>query len=310
MSGTEATAQPAGHKRTAALTLAALGVVFGDIGTSPLYTVKECFSEFTGLKPTPENVLGILSLITWALIVIVTLKYVLVVMRADNRGEGGVLALMALVSRRAEISGAPAPHLPHARHRRRRAVLRRLPAHAGDLGAERRRGPHRRHARLRAAGRADRARRASSALFAVQHFGTAGVGRWFGPITLVWFVVLFVLGVTPDRRGAAACWPPSRRITPIDFALRHELRGLRRPGRRHARRHRCRGALRRHGPFRRASRSAWPGCASCCRRCWPTTTARARCCWSTRRRSENPFFRLAPELGALSAWSASRRPPR
>ena len=91
----------AGQRRTAALTLAALGVVFGDIGTSPLYTVKECFSEFTGAAAQPENVLGILSLITWALIIIVTLKYVVVVMRADNRGEGGVLALMALVSRRA-----------------------------------------------------------------------------------------------------------------------------------------------------------------------------------------------------------------
>ena len=75
-----ALAQPADRKRTAGLTLAALGVVFGDIGTSPLYTMKECFSEFTGLKPVPQDVLGILSLITWALIVIVTLKYVLVVM--------------------------------------------------------------------------------------------------------------------------------------------------------------------------------------------------------------------------------------
>src|SRR3954471_10400822 len=99
-----APAPPADRKRTASLTLAALGVVFGDIGTSPLYTVKECFSDYTGLKPVPDDVLGILSLITWALIVVVTLKYVVVVMRADNRGEGGVLALMALVSRRSGIA--------------------------------------------------------------------------------------------------------------------------------------------------------------------------------------------------------------
>ena len=99
MAGTEATAQTTDPKRSARLTLAALGVVFGDIGTSPLYTVQTCFSDFTGLKPTHENVLGMLSLITWALIIIVTLKYVVVVMRADNRGEGGVLALMARVSR-------------------------------------------------------------------------------------------------------------------------------------------------------------------------------------------------------------------
>ena len=97
MSGTVSTASPADRKRTAGLALAALGVVFGDIGTSPLYTVKECFSDFTGLKPVPQDVLGILSLITWVLIVIVALKYVSVVMRADNRGEGGVLALMTLV---------------------------------------------------------------------------------------------------------------------------------------------------------------------------------------------------------------------
>src|SRR5690349_15935811 len=106
MSGNESTAPPNGSRRTAALTLSALGVVYGDIGTSPLYTIKECFSDFTGIQPTHDNVLGILSLVTWALIVIVTLKYVMVVMRADNRGEGGVLALMALVSRRAEISVA------------------------------------------------------------------------------------------------------------------------------------------------------------------------------------------------------------
>ena len=104
----ETTISSTAPKRPVAITLAALGVVFGDIGTSPLYTVKECFSEFTGLQPSPENVLGILSLITWALIVIVTLKYVVVVMRADNRGEGGVLALMALVSRQPAITRAVA----------------------------------------------------------------------------------------------------------------------------------------------------------------------------------------------------------
>ena len=71
MSG-DATTLPMERKRSAALTLAALGVVFGDIGTSPLYTVKECFSEFTGILPTHDDVLGILSLITWALIIVVT----------------------------------------------------------------------------------------------------------------------------------------------------------------------------------------------------------------------------------------------
>ena len=86
----------------ATLTLAALGVVFGDIGTSPLYALKTCFSAVPDLQPTPENVLGLLSLIFWALIAVISLKYVTVVLRADNRGEGGVLALTTLV-----LSGRP-----------------------------------------------------------------------------------------------------------------------------------------------------------------------------------------------------------
>ena len=101
MSEDALTVQPAARSRTAGLTLVALGVVFGDIGTSPLYTIKECFSEFTGLKPVHEDVLGILSLVTWALIIVVTLKYVIVLMRADNRGEGGILALTVLALRAA-----------------------------------------------------------------------------------------------------------------------------------------------------------------------------------------------------------------
>jgi KUP system potassium uptake protein len=82
------------------MALAALGVVFGDIGTSPLYTMKEVFSA--GHHPlllNPENVYGILSLITWALILVVSVKYVAFIMRADNRGEGGIMALLALASR-------------------------------------------------------------------------------------------------------------------------------------------------------------------------------------------------------------------
>ena len=77
--------------------LGALGVVYGDIGTSPLYTVKQCFEALGGV--TPGAVYGVLSLITWALIAVVTLKYVCVIMRADNRGEGGILALTALALR-------------------------------------------------------------------------------------------------------------------------------------------------------------------------------------------------------------------
>ena len=87
------------------LVLGALGVVYGDIGTSPLYTIQACFSETTGIAPTPENVLGMLSLVLWSLLIVVTVKYVLVVMRADNGGEGGVLALMALTLRTVDGTG-------------------------------------------------------------------------------------------------------------------------------------------------------------------------------------------------------------
>ncbi|MBY0429471.1 MAG: KUP/HAK/KT family potassium transporter, partial [Alphaproteobacteria bacterium] len=90
-----------GHKNSRKLTLmiGALGVVFGDIGTSPLYAVQAAFSKTTGLLPTPDNILGILSLIFWLLIVIVSFKYVLFIMRADNKGEGGILSLQALALR-------------------------------------------------------------------------------------------------------------------------------------------------------------------------------------------------------------------
>ncbi len=201
------------------MTLAALGVVYGDIGTSPLYTVKECFSDFTGIKPTPDNVLGILSLITWALIVIVTLKYVLVVMRADNRGEGGVLALMALVSRQ---SGIP--------ERRRRFFLM-----VGIAGAALFYGDCLLTPAISVLSAVEGLNVATPAfeplvvpiaigvivaLFAVQRHGTAGVGRWFGPITLVWFVLLFVLGVRQiaEMPGVLAALSP---LHAVDFALRN-----------------------------------------------------------------------------------------
>src|SRR5512139_2434811 len=79
------------------LIVAALGVVFGDIGTSPLYALRECFDKSHGVGPTAANVLGILSLVFWALVIIISVKYLAFVMRADNRGEGGTLALMALI---------------------------------------------------------------------------------------------------------------------------------------------------------------------------------------------------------------------
>lgn len=214
-----ALAAPTDRKRSSALTLAALGVVFGDIGTSPLYTVKECFSDFTGLKPVPEDVLGILSLITWALIVVVTLKYVVVVMRADNRGEGGVLALMALVSRRSELTPG----------RRTFYIL------LGIAGAALFYGDCLLTPAISVLSAVEGLNVATPAfeplvvpialgvivaLFSVQHVGTAGVGRWFGPIMLAWFLALLALGLMHVVQAPQVLQALSP-LQAIDFALRH-----------------------------------------------------------------------------------------
>src|SRR4029077_7742486 len=85
--------------RLAALSLGALGVVYGDIGTSPLYAFREAFKPEYGLAPTERAVYGVLSMIVWSLVLVVSVKYIALVMRADNRGEGGILALLALLPR-------------------------------------------------------------------------------------------------------------------------------------------------------------------------------------------------------------------
>jgi KUP system potassium uptake protein len=217
---TMAATRPAGRKREAGLTLAALGVVFGDIGTSPLYTVQTCFSDFTGLKPTPDDVLGMLSLITWALLIVVTLKYVTVVMRADNHGEGGVLALMALVSREESISV------------RRRTVYAIL----GMLGACLFYGDCLLTPAISVLSAVEGLNVATPALepavlpiamavliglFAVQHFGTGGIGHLFGPIMLIWFILLFVLGAhqIAQHPEVLTAFSP---VHAFEFALRHK----------------------------------------------------------------------------------------
>ena len=88
--------KPATGRYLATLTIGALGVVYGDLGTSPLYALRECFSSSHALAPTEENVLGVLSLIFWSLLLIVSVKYLTIILRATNKGEGGILALMAL----------------------------------------------------------------------------------------------------------------------------------------------------------------------------------------------------------------------
>jgi KUP system potassium uptake protein len=189
-------AEPVGHGKIglAGLVVGAVGVVFGDIGTSPLYTLKEAFLPHYGLTPDHATVLGVLSLIFWALMIVVTLKYVTIIMRADNDGEGGIMALMALVQRSLpktsrtgyvvgilgifgaslffgdgvitpaittlsaiEGLGVAAPQLHHWI----------LPLTIGVLVA----------------------------LFMTQRFGTAKVGKIFGPVMLFWFLSLAAIGI-------------------------------------------------------------------------------------------------------------------
>ena len=99
------TAHP--HRALLPLTLTTIGVVYGDIGTSPLYTIRECFFGSHSVPVTPENVLGVLSLVIYALVIVISIKYIAIVMRADNRGEGGILALTALLPTKGGRNVAP-----------------------------------------------------------------------------------------------------------------------------------------------------------------------------------------------------------
>ncbi|KPF49823.1 potassium transporter Kup [beta proteobacterium AAP121] len=177
----------------AALTIAAIGVVYGDIGTSPLYALKEVFAH--GRVPlSPENILGILSLVFWTLTVVVSLKYVVLILRADNHGEGGLIAMLALASQAVK---------EHPKLRERLLLLgifgtaiffgdgvitpaiSVLSAVEGlEVAAP---ALHRYVVPITLA--------VLTLLFWAQRFGTAVVGRLFGPVTLVWFGVLALLGV-------------------------------------------------------------------------------------------------------------------
>jgi KUP system potassium uptake protein len=177
----------------AGLVLAALGVVFGDIGTSPVYTFRECFNPEHGLALTHDNVLGVLSCLIWALVLVVAVKYVLLIMRADNQGEGGIFALLALA-----LWGAPGKHLPW--------VLTML----GLAGAALFYG----HCMITPAISVLSAVEGLEvavpalkpfvlpltvvvllALFIVQKRGTERVGEYFGPVMALWLVVLAIFGL-------------------------------------------------------------------------------------------------------------------
>jgi KUP system potassium uptake protein len=177
----------------APLVVGAIGVVYGDIGTSPLYTLRQCFTGMHHLDLSAANIMGILSIIFWSLVIVVTLKYVALIMRADNRGEGGILALTALVSRGLE------------NHPRRRWWF----VGFGIFGAAMFYGDGMITPAISVLGAVEGLDIATTrlhsfidplaiviiiALFAIQRSGTARVGAFFGPVMCAWFVTLAILG--------------------------------------------------------------------------------------------------------------------
>jgi len=177
----------------AALTLGALGVVYGDIGTSPLYALKEVFHG-GHVATTPANILGVLSLIFWTMTIIVSLKYVLLILRADNNGEGGLIAMLALAT--TAVKDKPA--------------LRNVLMTVGLFGTAIFYGDGVITPAISVLSAMEGLLVVSPAmdafvipltllvlagLFSVQRFGTGGIGKFFGPVTLVWFGVLVALGL-------------------------------------------------------------------------------------------------------------------
>jgi len=183
------------HKKSlGVMMLAAIGVVFGDIGTSPLYALKECFDPHHGIAYSPEALFGVISMMIWALILVVTVKYVLFVMRADNKGEGGVLSLMALALRSFDnksksyfffmIMGMLGACMLLGESVITPAISVLSAVEGIEIAAP---GMRRFVIPISLV--------ILVALFLIQKYGTAAVGKLFGPITLAWFITLAVLGI-------------------------------------------------------------------------------------------------------------------
>jgi KUP system potassium uptake protein len=214
---------PPRGKALAALSFTALGVVYGDIGTSPLYALKECFSGLHSISPTRDNVIGVLSLVFWSLNFIVSFKYVSFVLRADNRGEGGILALLALVR-------------PLTQAKRTRMMLVTL----GLFGAALLYGDGVITPAISVLGAVEGLSVATpafdrwvwplaavilAALFAVQKRGTARIGRMFGPVMTLWFGSIALLGVRgillePEVLKAVNPWYA------VEFFIRDGVQGF------------------------------------------------------------------------------------
>jgi KUP system potassium uptake protein len=212
------------HRATFAVAVATLGVVYGDIGTSPLYALKECFAPEYGIAPTSTNVIGVLSLIFWSLNFVVSFKYLTLIMRANNRGEGGIMALLALLHLRREGAGP-----------------RRMLLALGLFGSALLYGDGVITPAISVLGAVEGIAVAAPALppwvvpiaasavlialFLFQARGTARVGAVFGRVMIVWFLAIALLGVSgilrhPEVLAALNPWHA------IEFLWREGLRGF------------------------------------------------------------------------------------
>jgi KUP system potassium uptake protein len=222
---TEPFTAPRSRGYLATLTIAALGVVYGDIGTSPLYALRECFHGPLAIPVTPSNVLGVLSLVFWSLVLVVTIKYHIVIIRADNKGEGGVLALMALVQGSRLARGLKPRHIM--------VVL-------GIFGAALIYADGALTPAISVLGAAEGLEIAAPSLshwvvpltlailvglFLFQRHGTARIGSVFGPIMVVWFATIATLGILAIIRqpGVLAAVSP---IHAVQFFSEHVGRGF------------------------------------------------------------------------------------
>mgnify|MGYP006281210685 CR=1 FL=1 len=221
MSGTDSHSDHAQHARGALplLTIAALGVIYGDIGTSPLYALQVAFSDTIGIKPIREDILGVLSLFIWTLTVIVTIKYVLIVMRANNKGEGGDLALKSLALRfvrgRTRVLVTVVGILAVALFSSDAVLTPSISVLSAVEGAS-----------LEVPAASEVAVEIAIAiitgLFLMQRVGTERVGTLFGPIMVLWFGTIGVLGainIAHDTSVLAAVSP----LHALEFIVRHPL---------------------------------------------------------------------------------------
>jgi len=215
---------PQHSQRLWPLMIGAVGVVYGDIGTSPLYAMREAFSGPFGMAPTTGNILGVVSLLFWALVMVICVKYLTVILRADNRGEGGILSLMALATR--NWAG--------------RAGHRRIVVLLGIFGATLFLCDGLITPSITVLSAVEGLKVATPAfddyvipialviligLFSVQRFGTAKVGALFGPVMIVWFTVLAAIGVSSLVQNPEVLWALSPHYA-VNFFLEHQVRGL------------------------------------------------------------------------------------